>query len=143
MNEELRHRNVELARVNDDLVNLLAGVGIPILMVSRDLRVRRFTPLAEKAFNLIPADVGRPIGNIQPDLEVDDFAGMIARVIDTLTPFEGQVRSRAGGWYSLRIRPYVTQDNKINGASIVLLDIDSIRRNVPAAKDGAADEKGA
>jgi two-component system, chemotaxis family, CheB/CheR fusion protein len=142
VNEELRHRNVELARVNDDLVNLLAGVSIPIVMVSRDLRVRRFTPLAEKAFNLIPADVGRPIGNIKPDLEVDDFAGMIARVIDTVSPFEGPVRNKAGTWYSLRIRPYVTQDNKIDGASVVLLDIDAIRRTFQQGKD-VAEEKGA
>jgi two-component system, chemotaxis family, CheB/CheR fusion protein len=143
VNEELRHRNVELARVNDDLVNLLAGVSIPIVMVTRDLRVRRFTPLAEKAFNLIPADVGRPIGVIKPDLEVEDLAGMIARVIDTVTPYEGQVKNKAGSLYSLRIRPYVTQDNKIDGASVVLLDIDSIRRHLQQAKEAGAEEKGA
>jgi two-component system CheB/CheR fusion protein len=133
VNEELRHRNAELDRVNNDLVNLLSGVGIPIVMVSRDLRVRRFTPLAEKAFNLIPSDVGRPISDIKPNLELDDFAGLIARVIDTLVPFDGAVRDRAGHWHSLRIRPYVTMDSKIDGASIVLLDIDAIRGQLPAA----------
>ena len=71
VNEELRHRNAELARVNNDLVNLLSGVNIPIVMVSRDLRIRRFTPLAEKVFNLIPSDIGRPISDIKPNLEVD------------------------------------------------------------------------
>lgn len=130
VNEELRHRNAELARVNNDLVNLLSGVGIPIVMVGRDLRIRRFTPLAEKAFNLIPTDVGRPISDITPNLALDDFPGMIARVIDSLLPYEGEVRDRAGRWYSLRIRPYVTLDNKIDGASIVLLDIDSVRRHL-------------
>lgn len=130
VNEELRHRNAELARVNNDLMNLLSGVGIPIVMVGRDLRIRRFTPPAEKAFNLIQSDVGRPISNIIPNLVVDDFPGLITRVIDTLTPYEGEVRDKAGHWHSLRIRPYITQDNMIDGASIVLLDIDSIRRKV-------------
>ena len=71
VNEELRHRNAELARVNNDLVNVLSGVNIPIVMVSRDLRIRRFTPLAEKLFNLIPTDLGRPISDITPNLQVD------------------------------------------------------------------------
>ncbi|VTR92856.1 signal transduction histidine kinase with and activity : Protein-glutamate methylesterase OS=Anabaena variabilis (strain ATCC 29413 / PCC 7937) GN=Ava_0314 PE=4 SV=1: CheB_methylest: CheR_N: CheR: PAS_10 [Gemmata massiliana] len=130
VNEELRHRNSELARVNNDLVNLLSGVGLPIVMVGRDLRIRRFTPLAEKAFNLIATDVGRPISDMKPNLRLDDFPGMIARVIDSLTPFEGEVQDGSGHWFSLRIRPYVTLDSKIDGASIVLVDVDAIRRQI-------------
>ena len=132
VNEELRHRNAELGRVNNDLVNLLTGVSIPIVMVGRDLRIRRFTPLAEKVFNLIPTDVGRPISDIKPNLKLDDFPGMIAKVIDTVTSFEGAVQDLAGHWYSLRIRPYITLENKIDGASIVLVDVDSIRRPAQA-----------
>src|SRR5262249_16666456 len=112
VNEELRHRNTELARVNDDMVNLLAGVNIPIIWVRRALRARRFTPLAQKAFNLIPSDVGRPISDMQPNLVFDDFAGLIAGVIDSLAAYEGVARDKAGHWYSLRVRPYVTMDNK-------------------------------
>jgi two-component system CheB/CheR fusion protein len=133
VNEELRHRNAELARVNNDLVNLLSGVGLPIVMVGRDLRIRRFTPLAEKAFNLIATDVGRPISDMKSNLRVDDFPALVARVIDLITPYEGEVRDQSGRWHSLRIRPYVTLDNKIDGASIVLVDIDAIRRQVPPA----------
>jgi len=127
VNKELRPRNDELVTANDDLVNLLSGVNIPIVMVNRKLEIRRFTPLAEKAFNLIPADIGRPIGNIKSNLLLDDLSGMIARVIDSLAPHEGEVKGRAGRWYSLRIRPYVTIENQIEGASIVLIDVDSIR----------------
>ena len=134
VNDELRHRNAELARVNNDLVNLLSGVNIPIVMVSRDLRVRRFTPMAEKAFNLIPSDVGRPISDIKSNLEVKNLAGLITGTIDSLVPYEGEVRDESGRWYSLRIRPYVTLDSKIDGASIVLVDIDSIRREKDAAQ---------
>jgi two-component system, chemotaxis family, CheB/CheR fusion protein len=140
VNEELRHRNAELARVNNDLVNLLSGVSIPIVMVSRDLRIRRFTPLAEKVFNLIPTDVGRPISDIKPNLNVEDLASHIAGVIDSLTPFEREVQTRDRHWYSLRIRPYVTLDNKIDGASIVLLDIDSLKRHLEQLKLGRGGE---
>jgi two-component system CheB/CheR fusion protein len=128
VNEELRHRNAELARVNNDLVNLLSGVNIPIVMVSRDLRIRRFTPLAEKLLNLITTDMGRPISDIKPNLQVADLALMITQVIDTLQPHESEVQDKSGHWYSLRIRPYVTLENKIDGASVVLLDIDTIKR---------------
>ncbi|HTU20312.1 MAG TPA: CheR family methyltransferase, partial [Gemmataceae bacterium] len=130
VNEELRHRNSELARVNDDLMNLLSGVNIPIVMVGRDLRIRRLTPLAEKMFNLIPTDVGRPISDIKTNIKVVDLNRRIAGVIDTLTAFESEVQTIEGRWYTLRIRPYVTLDNKIDGASIVLLDIDSIKQQL-------------
>ncbi len=130
VNEELRHRNAELGRVNSDLVNLLSGVNIPIVMVGRDLRVRRFTPPAEKLLNLIATDVGRPISDIKPNLQVDDLPRLIAAAIDTLAPYDGEVQTTQGHWYLLRIRPYVTVDNKIDGASIVLLDIDAIKREL-------------
>jgi two-component system CheB/CheR fusion protein len=145
VNEELRHRNSELSRVNNDLVNLLSGVNIPIVMVTRDLRIRRFTPLAEKIFNLIPTDTGRPISDIKPNLQVHDLSQMIAGVIDSLTPTETEVRDSNGKWYSLRIRPYVTLENKIDGASVVLLDVDSIKRALQKAEsqsDGGDGQRG-
>jgi two-component system CheB/CheR fusion protein len=137
VNEELQHRNSDLARVNNDLINLLNGVNIPIVMVSRDLRIRRFTPPAEKVFNLIPTDVGRPLSDIKPNLEVPDLAKLIAGTIDKLQPYEGTLRDKDKRVYFVRIRPYVTQDQKIDGASVVLLDIESIRRAI----DGDAKEK--
>ncbi|HZV08089.1 MAG TPA: chemotaxis protein CheB [Gemmataceae bacterium] len=136
VNEELRHRNAELARVNDDLLNLLSGVNIPIIMVGRDLRIRRLTPPAERVFNLIPTDVGRPISDIKPNLKIDDLTRHIGAVIDTLTSYESEVQTMDGHWYTLRIRPYVTLDKKIDGASIVLLDIDSIKRSLEQLKQG-------
>ncbi len=128
VNEELRHRNAELARVNNDLVNLLSGVNIAIMMVSRDLRIRRFTPVAEKVLNLIPTDMGRPISDIKSNLVDADLGQLTTRVIDTLTPLEQEVQDKDGRWYSLRIRPYITLDNMIDGASVVLLDVDSIKK---------------
>jgi two-component system CheB/CheR fusion protein len=134
VNEELHHRNADLGRANNDLVNLLGGVNIPIVLVTRDLRVRRFTPQAEKVFNLIPTDVGRPISDIKPNLAVPDLSQLIAGVIDSLAPFESEVKDNQGRSYYLRIRPYVTMEQKIDGASVVLLEIDSIKKSLQQAK---------
>jgi two-component system CheB/CheR fusion protein len=139
VNEELRHRNVELARVNGDLLNLLSGVNIPIVMVGRDLRVRRFTSPAEKLFNPIPSDLGRPISDIQTNLESNDLPALITNVIDSLVPHEKAVKDKSGRWYSLRIRPYVTVDNKIDGASVVLVDVDSVRKQHGDGKGSSAE----
>jgi two-component system CheB/CheR fusion protein len=133
VNEELRNRNAELAQVNNDLLNVLSGVNIPIVLVSRDLRIRRFTPQAERLFNLIPTDVGRPISDIHANLAATDLVQRTTAVIDTLAPFESEIKDAAGRWYSLRIRPYVTFDGKIDGASIVLVDIDSLTRSLAQA----------
>ena len=73
LNEELHGRNEELSRVNSDLVNLLASVQIAIVIISSDLRIRRFTPMAEKVLNLIPGDLDRPIGHIKPNIDCPDL----------------------------------------------------------------------
>ena len=130
LNDELHHRNLELAQVNNDLVNLLGAVMLPIVLVSRDLRIRRFTPMAEKVLNLIASDVGRPISDIKPNLNAPDLGELIGRVIDTLTPLEMEIQDREGHWYLLRVRPYVTLDNKIDGASVALVDIDLLKRGL-------------
>ncbi len=130
VNDELRHRNTELTRLNNDLVNLLAGVNIPIVMVGRDLVVRRFTPQAEKLFNLISTDLGRPISHLKPNLQVPDLPERITAVIDTLTPYDGMIKDNHGRVYSMRIRPYITVDNVIDGASIVLLEVDPILKSL-------------
>ena len=135
VNDELRHRNSELGRANNDLINFLSGVNIPVVMVNHDLRIRRFTFPAEKIFNLIPSDVGRPFSDLKPGLQVPDLVDRITAVIDSLAPHEAEVQDMAGRWYSLRIRPYVTLEKNIDGASIVLIDIDSIvqrTRTAPA-----------
>ena len=95
VNEELHGRNEELSRVNSDLVNLLASVQIAIVIVASDLRIRRFTPMAEKVLNLIPGDLDRPIGHIKPNIDCPDLEQLIAEAIDTVAPVEREVRTRA------------------------------------------------
>lgn len=124
VNEELQNRNDELSQLNADLNNLLGSVNIPIIMLGNDLRIRRFTPMAEKVMNLIPTDIGRPISDIKPNLKVQDLQRMISRVIDSLEILDTEIEDNSGRWYSMRIRPYRTLDNKIDGVVIVFLDLD-------------------
>ncbi|MEG3858337.1 chemotaxis protein CheB [Microcoleus sp. herbarium12] len=127
-NEELRSRNLEQHQVNNDLINLLGSINIPILMLANDLKIRRFTPMAQQLFNLIPTDIGRPFSDIRSSLDVPDLSAMILEVIDTLQTKEQEVKTLAGHWYNLRIRPYRTMENLIDGAIVVWIDIDDLKR---------------
>jgi two-component system CheB/CheR fusion protein len=128
LNDELQARNAELAQSNNDLINLLASVQLAIVMLGPDLRIRRFTPMAEKLLNLISTDVGRPISDIKSSLDVPDMNALLAAAVDTMAAQEREVQDAQGHWYLLRIRPYRTLDNKIDGAVVVLIDVDSLKR---------------
>jgi two-component system CheB/CheR fusion protein len=130
LNEELENRNEELAEANNDLVNLLASVDIPIVMLDNSMRVRRFNPGAQRALNLVAADVSRPIGDLKLTLQLEDLDKLTAMVIDTLETRELEVKDRNGRRYMLRIRPYKTMDNKIEGAVLVLIDMDQLAKKV-------------
>ena len=133
VNDELQDRNLELGQSNDDLTNLLASVQMAIVMLGPDLRIRRFTPAAEKLLNLIPADVGRPLADIKHNLLFDELDAAVADVIDSMASREHEVRGRDGHWYLLRVRPYRTLENRIDGAVIVLIDIDGLKQAESAA----------
>jgi two-component system CheB/CheR fusion protein len=128
VNEELHARNEELSRVNSDLVNLVASVQIPIVIVGEDLRIRRFTPMAERLLNVIPTDVGRPIAQINPNIICPDLTDLIGKTIERVAPLEREVQDREGHWYVLRIRPYKNLENRIDGAVLALLDLDADQR---------------
>jgi two-component system, chemotaxis family, CheB/CheR fusion protein len=128
VNEELHGTNDELSRVNSDLINLLASVQIAIVIVSADLRIRRFTPMAEKVLNLIPADLDRAIGHINPNIDCPNLDKLIAECIDNVSVLERAVRDRQGRWYTLRIRPYKDVDNRIDGAVLALFDTEGPKR---------------
>ena len=129
INDELRRRNIELDLVNNDLTNLLASIDIPILMLTNDLRIRRFTPMAQRLFNFIATDTGRPLSHIRTNLNILDLDPLIRQVLETLTVTELEIQTQAGYWYTLRIRPYRTTENRIDGVVLVLLDIDALKRS--------------
>ncbi len=128
-NEELRSRNAEMHQVNNDLTNLLASINIPILMLTNDLRIRRFTPMAQQLFNFIPTDAGRPLSDIRANLNVPDLELLLLEVLETLSVKELEVQTQDGHWYLLRMRPYRTTENQIDGVVLVLMDIDALKRS--------------
>jgi len=142
VNEEMSSRNVELNRLNDDLVNLLTAGRVAIVLLGRDLGIRRFDPQAEKQFGLLAGDVGRPIGHIRHELVLGDatqppldLEGLCAEVVSIGREQDREVRDTGGRWYSLRVRPYLTLDNKVDGAVIVLVDIDTLKRSEQALSE--------
>ncbi|HYG21812.1 MAG TPA: chemotaxis protein CheB [Verrucomicrobiae bacterium] len=139
LNEELQNRNVELSQANNDLNNLLGSFNMPMLMLDNDLALRRFTPLAERLFNLIPADVGRRISDINPNITVPRLDRIVSEVIDSLIMREIDVQDKEGHWYSMRIRPYRTSENRIQGAVIVLVDIGDIRQAIDEITEMTSD----
>jgi two-component system, chemotaxis family, CheB/CheR fusion protein len=129
VNDEMAHRNADLNRLNSDLNNLHASLNTAIVVVSRDLTVRSFTPPAEKSFKLLAADVGRPLSRLRHNLDLPDLEPFIHEVIDTASVHEREVRDQDDHWYALRVRPYLTLDKKIDGAVIMLVDIDALKRS--------------
>jgi two-component system, chemotaxis family, CheB/CheR fusion protein len=141
VNDELNSRNREATQINNDLVNILSSIQLPILIVGTDLRIGRFTPMAEQLFNLIATDIGRSFSNIRHNLNLPDLDRQILQTIDTLTIYQQEIQDLSGHWYHLTIRPYRTQENQIVGATIVLADVDALKRHeqeMQAARDYAA-----
>lgn len=130
VNEELHSRQGELIQVNNDLTNLINSVHLPIIILGQDMRIRRFTPMAEQVLNVIPTDVGRPLSDLNINLSVTDLPRLISEVIDSLTIREMEVQDHQGHWYSMRLRPYKTAENRIEGVVMTLIDIDEIKRTI-------------
>src|SRR3989449_4575189 len=134
VNEELHNRNFELTEANTDLVNLLSSVNIAMVMLGRDLRIRRVTPGGGERFGFLLTDVGRPITNIRPNIDVPDLEQIILEVINTVSVKEREVQDREGHWYSLRILPYKTLEDTIDGAVLTLVDINDLKNNLDEIK---------
>ncbi len=128
LNEELLNRNRDLTRLGDDLSNLLSSTTIPILMLDEETRIRRVTETAREFFNIRPADLGRPVGDIRTALNIESLEPYARRVMQSLGAEEIELQDRKGHWHLLRIRPYRTSSNRIEGTVVTLIDIDQIRR---------------
>ena len=129
VNAELQQKVADLSRANNDMNNLLAGTGVGTVFVDHQLRIQRFTPAITQVINLIPTDVGRPVGHVVSNLVgYDHLVADLQSVLDTLVPAEVEVQSKEGVWYSLRIRPYRTLENVVEGAVITFFDITQTKR---------------
>lgn len=128
VNAELNAKVMDLSRANNDMNNLLSGTGIATVFVDLQLHILRFTPTASLLINLIPSDVGRPVGHIVSNLAgYDQLLADARSVLDTLAPKETQVQTLSGRWFTLRMRPYRTLENVIEGVVITFEDITDIK----------------
>jgi two-component system CheB/CheR fusion protein len=130
INEELQTVNSELkikleavSRAHSDLQNLLDATDIGTLFLDSSLRIKRFTDRVTELFSITPRDEGRPITDFAHKLEYDDLIKDARSVLAELTPVRREVRNRNGQWYDVRVRPYRTLDNKIDGIVITFVDI--------------------
>lgn len=124
VNAELQSKVADLSRANNDMNNLLAGTDIGTVFVDFNLRIMRFNPIITRIINLIPGDIGRPVGHIVSNLlGYTEMVSDAQAVLDTLIPKEMEVQTKAGVWYTMRIQPYRTLENVIEGAVFTFVDI--------------------
>jgi two-component system CheB/CheR fusion protein len=123
LNHELQSKVDELSRANNDMRNLLDSTDIATLFLDDDLNVRRFTSQMVKIVKLIPSDVGRPITDLASDLIYPELIEDAREVLRTLVFKEQSIATRDGRWFTVRIMPYRTLDNRIDGVVITLVDI--------------------
>jgi two-component system CheB/CheR fusion protein len=135
VNSELQTKVADLSVVNNDMNNLLAGTGIATVFVDHQLRIVRFTPAATGIINLIPGDVNRLISHIVSNLEgYDRLVEDVTQVLASLVPKEVQVSTKDGRSFSMRIQPYRTLDNVIEGAVITFVDVTEMKRATEALR---------
>jgi two-component system CheB/CheR fusion protein len=127
VNSELQNKLDELSRANDDLNNLLASTELGTVFLDTDLRIKRFTPHVTRLFNLIKSDIGRPISDITSGLLYRELSSDSKKVLTTLQGLELDVQSKDGRWYSMRIIPYRTLENVIDGVVITFFDVTEMK----------------
>ncbi|MGD0307923.1 MAG: chemotaxis protein CheB [Acidobacteriota bacterium] len=124
VNTELQKKIEELSRANNDMNNLMASTNIGTLFLDHQLRIQRFTPATARVINLIQTDIGRPVSDIVSRFKGYDRLVPDAReVLDTLIPMEAEVQTQEGQWYQMRIQPYRTLENVIEGAVLTFVEI--------------------
>jgi two-component system CheB/CheR fusion protein len=123
VNAELQNKIEELSRSNNDMKNLLNSTDVATLFLDKELKVRRFTTQATKIINLIPGDIGRPITDLSSDLIYPDLPDDAREVLRKLGFTEKPISSRDGRWFTVRIMPYRTLDDRIDGVVITFWDI--------------------
>ena len=128
VNAEQQSKMEELSRVNDDMRNLLNSTEIVTLFLNNKLHVRRFTPGADELFKLIPGDVGRPLSDIVSNLLFPEITEEMQKVLRTLVFSEKQIATKDGRWFSVRIMPYRTMENVIDGLVITFTEMTSFKK---------------
>jgi two-component system, chemotaxis family, CheB/CheR fusion protein len=123
VNSELKSKLELISRANSDLQNLLAATDFGTLFLDSSLNIKRFTEPVRGLFSITSSDEGRPITDFAHQLEYDELVKDARTVIANLAPLRREIRSRKGRWYDVRMRPYRTVDDKIDGVVITFVDV--------------------
>lgn len=129
VNSELQNKLDELSQANNDMMNLLSSTEVGTIFLDSALRIKRFTPAAAKIIHLIPADIGRPIGHITGNLVYENLVRDIEEVMRTLIFKQRELQTREGDWYLMKVFPYRTMENRIDGVIITFLNISDLKKS--------------
>ncbi len=142
VNSELKTKLESVSHAHSDIQNLMAATDVGILFLDTQLRINRFTPRIAELFNIAPGDEGRSITDFTHSLDYDGLADDARTVLRDLASIEREVRSRTGGWYLMRLRPYRTVEDRIDGVVVTFVDIGERRRAEDALRDSEARMRG-
>jgi two-component system CheB/CheR fusion protein len=138
VNYELKVKVEETGKANDDLNNLIASTDIATVFVDSAMRIKRFTPRAADIFSIIASDIGRSLLDLTHRLDYDQLADDVSTTFETLRPVEREVRSNDGRWYIVRLLPYRTTEDRIEGAVMTFFDISARRQAEEQARASEA-----
>jgi two-component system, chemotaxis family, CheB/CheR fusion protein len=136
LNEELENQNRELGLALGNLSNIVDSVRIPIVIVGGNLRIRLYNPAAEQVLSIVGTDIGRLISEVKTRLNVTELEPLIRSAIQTLTPYDQEVQDREGRWYAMRVRPYQSMENTIDGAVLTWTDISTLKASLTTMTAG-------
>ena len=128
VNAELQHKVDELSRVHDDMNNLMAATDIASIFLDTSLHIKGFTPAAAQIIKLIPADIGRPVGDLKSIFAEIELAEQAKKVLNDLNALEMEIMSKDKRWYLLKVNPYRSAENVIKGVVMTVIDIHKIKQ---------------
>ncbi|TAK02098.1 MAG: chemotaxis protein CheR [Candidatus Manganitrophaceae bacterium] len=129
VNSELQNKLDELSQANNDMMNLLSATEVGTIFLDSALRIKRFTPAVAKIIHLIPTDIGRPIGHITGNLVYENLVRDIEEVMRTLIFKQKELQTREGDWYLMKVFPYRTMENRIDGVIITFMNISDLKKS--------------
>ena len=128
VNAELQHKVDELTKVQDDMHNLMAATDIASIFLDTSLHIKGFTPAAAQIIKLIPADIGRPVGDLKSIFAEIELAEQAKKVLNDLNALEMEIMSKDKRWYLLKVNPYRSAENVIKGVVMTVIDIHKIKQ---------------
>jgi two-component system CheB/CheR fusion protein len=129
-NEELKEKNRDLLQINNDLGNVLGAIDLPLLILDKELKIRKFTPSTKSIFSLISADIGRSVNDIKLKIAIPDLEKTAKLVIKTLQPQTMEIGDLKNGWYTLAVKPYLTAEMSIDGVLLTFVDVTRMKENL-------------